>query len=74
METWKRKAIECSKLDELFCGNSEDRNVESNTDDADLVCNTSEGSKGSTGPLCEESGVSSQKEIKTAVIIRNQKQ
>ena len=58
------KAIECLKLDELFCGNSEDRNVESYTDNAGLAGKASEGSKDSTGPLCEESVVSSQKEIK----------
>ena len=39
-----RKVIECSRLGELFCGNTEEKSVERNADDGDLSYEVAEGS------------------------------
>ena len=43
LELWARKAIEYSKLGELFCGSLEDKSVEGNVEDGSLACDVSEG-------------------------------
>lgn len=43
LELWTRKAIECSKLGELFCGSLEDEKVERNVHDRGLACDVSRG-------------------------------
>ena len=42
-ELWAKKATECSKHNELFCGSLEDKNVESSAEDEGLACIVSEG-------------------------------
>lgn len=48
MDLRARKAIECSKLDKLFCGSLEDTNVERNTEDGVLTYKVLEGSQNIT--------------------------
>jgi hypothetical protein len=49
---WPGKAIECSELSKLFCGNIED-NVECSADNGKLACGVSEGSKDYQDHLCD---------------------
>lgn len=39
-----RRITECKQLCGMFCGNSEDKNIESSTEDGDLTSEVSEGS------------------------------
>lgn len=55
LELLARRAIECAKLGELFCGRLEDMTAEKNADNGALACDNPEGSKkvkDSIGLLC----------------------
>lgn len=52
----------------MFCKSLEEKSFESNAADGCLAYEVSEGSKDSTGPLHEESGVYGQLELKNCLI------
>lgn len=60
-----RRASECSKLSEPFCGRQEDENVERHAEGGGLAPEAAERSKHSSGLLCGKSVVSGQLELKS---------